>query len=115
MRYVTFIFLAVFLFLGLTTKVWASASLTMSGPSVDSTGKILTIPITGVSGSLSPASGITGFTVTITSMSPTVQVKQVSVTSSGSTVTLTMDTSVFSGETVVVTLATSASSNLTDG
>src|ERR1035437_1006109 len=108
MRYVTFIFLAVFLFLGLTTKVWASASLTMSGPSVDSTGKILTIPITGVSGSLSPASGITGFTVTITSMNPAVHVKLVSETSSAAEDTLSMAFVGFSGEMVMLTIATTA-------
>ncbi len=96
-------------------SVEAAASLTMSAPTIGATGKTLTVTMTGISGSLSPASGVTGFTVYVTTSGKTAAIKTGTITTSGSTVTIPLSGVILSGETVAISLATSPTSNLTDG
>jgi len=102
------------LLLATTVSAWGAASLTVTSRAIDSTGSIVTLGIGGVSGSLSPATGITGITVSLVGSSNSNPLKQVSATSSGSTVTVTLSTPAFSGETISVALSTNPTSNLTD-
>ncbi len=88
----------------------ASASLTISAASINAAGTTLTLTISGVTGSLSPSSGITGVTLHNDS---TTQFYLATSTASGSTVTVPIDGFVLSGASPTVDL--SASSNLTDG
>jgi lysophospholipase L1-like esterase len=109
--FVLFLLLGSFSF---SQPVHASASLTISAATLDSTGHVLTVTMSGVSGSLSPATALTGFTVrsgTLTSGGTAWYIA--SSTSSGSTVTLTLGAIVPSSTTLVVDL--SSGSNLTDG
>ncbi|MFA6410089.1 MAG: Ig-like domain-containing protein [Candidatus Buchananbacteria bacterium] len=109
---VQFILLAFFAFIFLMpSTVSAAANLTVSSASLAADGKTITVNIGGVSGSLSPASGITGFTVKVGSMT----YPSASITSSGSAVTFTTSAFINSTSTVTVDLATSPTSNLTDG
>jgi lysophospholipase L1-like esterase len=91
-------------------KVSASASLTISSASLASDGRALTVNIGNVSGSLSPATGVTGFTVKLAG-SP---LEASTTVSSASTVTINLATIILSGQTITLDLATSPTSNLTD-
>jgi hypothetical protein len=100
-----------FLFLFIPNSALAAASLTVSSASLAADGKTVTVNIGGVSGSLSPASDITGFTVKVGS----VAYPSTAVTSSGSVVTLTTSAFISSTSTVTIDLSASPTSNLTDG
>lgn len=95
---------------------WASASLTLTAPTVSSDGITITDTIGGCSTPLSPASGITGFTVTVVQDAspnfPTIS----SATRSGCVVTITLSEPLMvpSDASSFLTLATSPTSNLTD-
>lgn len=86
----------------------AAATLTISG-CVDASGGHTITCNTNASGSLTPTTGITGFSVTTAGVSAAIS----GVTASGTTVSIALASMVMSGETVTVTL--SASSNLQDG
>ncbi len=101
--------------MGFTNSARASASLIVSSATLASDGKTLTANIGGVSGSLSPSSGITGFTVKSIDPNSKYNVYPVTATATGSTVTLVLNFPIASGRVVTVDLATSSGSNLTDG
>ena len=86
-----------------------SASLVISAASINAAGTTLTLTISGVSGNLSPASGITGITVHNDS---TTQFALGTITTSGATVTVPLNAFCLSGAVPTVDLITA--SNLTD-
>ena len=105
---------SVFLF---AHTAFASASLMISSAAVASSGKTVTLTMSGVSGSLSPGSGVTGINVVVSTSGRTAVMDISTITTSGSTVTIPLLGIIDSGETVKVDLATSTSSpstNLTD-
>jgi hypothetical protein len=85
------------------------ADLTINGPTGGSDGFTVTVPMSNAVAPLSPASAITGFTLSINSVSASL-----TVTSSASTVTIVSATKFFKTDTVTLSLATHSSSNLTD-
>jgi hypothetical protein len=89
----------------------ASASLTISAASINAAGATLTLTISGVSGSLSPSTGITGITLHADAATQ-YYFATTTITTSGSTVTVPISGFVLSGTSPTVDL--SASSNLTD-
>ncbi len=104
---------------------WGAASIVMSTCVLSSDGLTITCAMGGVSGSLSPGSGITGFTLFDTQNSSGRTVNVGSITSSGTTLTLTTFTNSIDGsveplnnsadDLVQITLATvGGGSNLTD-
>lgn len=94
-----------------------SASLLFTTTTVSSDGLTITVQMSGVSGSLSPASGITGFSVEDTQNLAGRLVPIASVTSSGSVVTINLGETVNSplDDAIQIALATAGGgSNLTD-
>ncbi len=89
-----------------------SASLLINSAVLGTDGITLTIGVSGVSGSLAPTSGITGFLVAVTIDGHGRYVPISSATASGSTVTITLAESVNAEEDGFVTLV--STSNLTD-
>jgi len=90
-----------------------AASLQMGTVVISTDGFTVTVPITGGSGSLSPSTGVTGFSAFDAVNSNTVGIA--SVNSAGTTVTITLSQPTTSdGHGVVFSLATSPTSNLTD-
>ncbi len=83
------------------------ATLLMTSATLGSGGRIITVPISNCTADLSPASGITGFTVFNGASG-------VNVTSVTCTVTITLAAAQLSTDTLTVTLASGGSTNLTD-
>lgn len=88
-----------------------AASIVINSATLAAGGKILTASMDGVTGDLSPTSGITGFKV----WGDSYQYNLASVVASGTTVTITLDAPIISTAVVTVDLAASPTSNLTDG
>ncbi len=88
---------------------WGAATIGYSSGSLNSAGTTVTITLSGVSGSCSPGSNVTGITVNVGG----VAVAQSSAGCSGTTLTVVLNGDILSSETVTVDL--SGSSNLTDG
>lgn len=89
----------------------ASASLTVSSASLATDGKTITVNIGGVSGSLTPTTGLVGFTVKVGSV---VYPTSTPITASGSTVTIVTSALIATSTTVTIDLSASPTSNLTD-
>jgi len=104
----------VFIFLALAPPAFGAASITIVSATLNADGTTITMPMSGVTGSLSPSSGITGFTVSATQneiRNPTIE----SVTASGTTITLMMTTPITMSDVATIALATvGGGSNLTD-
>lgn len=88
-----------------------SATLLISSASIAADGKTITLNIGGVSGALSPASGITGLSVFADGQA----LQVLSVTSSAAVVTAVLNQLASFASTINVSLASGTQTNLTDG
>ena len=101
------------IFLVAPHSVFASANITATSASIAADGKTLTATLSGGTGTgYSPASGVTGITVSQLTNGQLVSLQQASTTISGTTLTIDLAAFIPSGATV--TIAVDIASNITD-
>lgn len=95
---------------GPSLAAFNAASITMASATCASDGQTITIPCTGVIGSLSPTSAITSITATVDGNAATFS----AVTASGSTITAVLTTPITGSSQILLTMLAGNGGNLTD-